>query len=95
MCCIFSRLSSSILKASYLLHEHPMALLTPVNYPRMKCEKTQINNSFELILDEDVPCSIVDKNITAEERRDMFKAFSMHFFVFYILYIQFAVSGKA
>ena len=95
MCCIFSRLSSSILKASYLLHEHPMALLTPANHPRMKCEKTQINNSIELILDEDVPYSIVDKNITAEETRDMFKAFAMHFFAFYILYIQFAVSGKA
>ena len=42
--CIFSRLSSSILKVPYLLHKHPMALLTPANHPRMECEKNQINN---------------------------------------------------
>ena len=71
----------------YLLHEHPMALLTPANHPRMECEKTQINNSFESILDEDVPYSIVVKNITAEETRDMFKAFAMYFFMFFLYYI--------
>ena len=72
----------------YLLHEDPMALPAPTNHPRMKCEKTQINNSFESILDEDVPYSIVVKNITAEETMDMFKAFAMHFLVlFYIYYI--------
>ena len=65
-----------------------MALLAPANHLRMYCEKTQINNSFESILDEDVPYSIVVKNITAEEIRDMFKAFTMHFvYVFaYIIY---------
>ena len=68
----------------YLLHKDPVALPTPTNHPRMKCEKTQINNSFESILDEDVPYSIVVKNITAEERMDMFKAFAMHFFMLYI-----------
>ena len=95
--CIFSRLSSSILKVPYLLHEHPVVLLTPANHLRMEREKTQIKNSFESILDEDVPYSIVIKNITAEETRDMFKAFAMRFFVFLyiILYIQFAVSKKA
>ena len=73
-----------------------MALLAPANHLRMECEKTQTNNSFESILDEDVPYSIVVKNITAEETRDMFKAFAMHFLMFfYILYIQFAVSEKA
>ena len=85
--CIFSRLSSSILKVPYLLHEHPVALLAPANHLRMEREKTQIKNSFESILDEDVPYSIVVKNITAEETRDMFKAFAMHVFVFlYIIY---------
>ena len=59
-------------------------------------KKTQINNSFESILDEDVPYSIVAKNITAEETKDMFKAFAMHVSCFfYILYIQFAVPEKA
>ena len=53
----------------YLLHEDPMALPAPTNHTRKKCEKTQINNSFESILDEDVPYSIVVKNITAEERK--------------------------
>ena len=73
-----------------------MAILASANHPRTECEKTLINNSFESILDEDVPYSIVVKNITAEETRDMFKAFAMHFLMFfYILYIQFAVSEKA
>ena len=74
-----------------------MAILASANHPRTECEKTLINNSFESILDEDVPYSIVVKNITAEETRDMFKAFAMHFFYvfFYILYIQFAVSEEA
>ena len=73
-----------------------MELLAPVNHLRMECEKTQINNSFESILDEDVPYSIVAKNITAEETKDMFKAFAMHVSCFfYILYIQFAVPEKA
>ena len=73
----------------YLLHEHPMALLAPANHPRiMECEKTQMNNSFESILDEDVPYSIVVKNITAEETRDMFNVFAIHFFnVFFIYYM--------
>ena len=84
----FSRLSSSILKVPYLLHEHPMALLAPANHLRMECKKTQTNNSFESILDEDVPYSMVVKNNTAEETRDMFKAFAMHFFMcfLYIIY---------
>ena len=56
--CIFCRLSSSILKVSYLLHEHPVPLLAPTNHPQMRFEKTEVNNSFEVILDEDVPYSI-------------------------------------
>ena len=71
----------------YLLHDYQMTLLAPTNHPRMECEKTLINNTFELILDEDVPYSIVVKNITVDETRDMFKAFAMDFFVFsYIIY---------
>ena len=45
--CIFCRLSSSILKVSYLLHEHPVPLLAPINHPQIKYEKTEVNNSFE------------------------------------------------
>ena len=79
-----------------LLHNHPMALLAPANHLRMECEKTQSNNSFESILDEDEPYSIAVKNITAEGTRDMFKAFAVHFLMFfYILYIQCALSEKA
>ena len=63
-----------------------MALPAPTNHPRMKCEKTQINNLFESILDEDVPYSIAVKNITAEETMDMFKAFAMHFLMFFYIY---------
>ena len=79
----------------YLLHDYQMKLLAPTNPPRMECEKIHINNTFESILGEDVPYSIVVKNITAEETRDMSKAFAMDFFgFFYILYTQFAASEK-
>ena len=71
----------------YLLHEDPMALPAPTNHPRMKCEKTQLNNSFESILHEDVPYSIVVKNITAEETMDRFKGLKIHFLCFFIYII--------
>ena len=71
----------------YLLHEDPMAFPAPSNHPRIKCEKTQINNWFESILDEDVPYSILVKNITTEETMDMFKVLQCIFYVFYIYYI--------
>ena len=72
----------------YLLHDYQMTLLASTNHPRMECEKTQIKNTFESILDENIPYSIAVKNITAEETRDMFKAFAMHFImVFFIYYI--------
>ena len=79
----------------YLLHEDPMALPAPTNHTRMKCEKTQINNSFESILDEDVPYSIVVKNITAEETMDMFKAFAMFFYIYYIFILEYPKKLKA
>ena len=71
----------------YLLHEDPMAFPAPSNHPRIKCEKTQINNSFESILDEDVPYSILVKNITTEETMDMFKVLAMHLFLLFIYII--------
>ena len=71
----------------YLLHDYQITLLAPTNHPRIECEKNQVNNTFESILDEDAPYSNVVKNITSEETRDMFKAFEMDFFVFlYIIY---------
>ena len=79
----------------YLLHEDPMALPAPTNHTRKKCEKTQINNSFESILDEDVPYSIVVKNITAEETMDMFKAFAMFFYIYYIFILEYPKKLKA
>ena len=81
----------------YVLHEHPIALLALVNHPRiMECEKTQMNNSFESILDENVPYSIVVKNITTEETIGICsKRLQCIILFFCILYIQFAVSEKA
>ena len=73
----------------YLLHEDPMALPAPTNHPRLKCKRTQINNSFESILDEDVPYSIVVKNITAEETMNMFKVFAMFFYIYYIFKLEY------
>ena len=77
----------------YLLHEHPMELLAPVNHPRMECEKTQINNSFESILDEDLPYSVAVKNITAEEARVCSKRLQCIFlcviFIYYISNLQY------
>ena len=67
-----------------LLHEDPMELCAPTNHPRINCEKTHLNNSFESILDEDVPSSIVVKNITVEETMDMLKTFAMLFMCSFI-----------
>lgn len=53
------------MKVPCLLREDPMAFLAPTNPPRIKCEKIQLSNSFESILDEDVRYSILVKNITA------------------------------
>ena len=69
-----------------------MALLAPTNYPRLKCEKTQINNLFESIQDEDVPYSIVVETITAEETGGMFQTFCIAFFcVFFYMYIIYSI----
>ena len=80
----------------HLLEEDPMALLAPTNHPRIKCEKTQINNSVESILDEDVPYSIAVENIPLKKKgyvQSVCNAFFMFFL--YIFYIQFGVSEKA
>ena len=50
--CIFCRLSPSILKVSYLLHEYPVPLLAPTNHRQMKCEENEVNNLFESVLEE-------------------------------------------
>ena len=60
---------------SYLLHERPMGFLVPSNESRSECEKIQLSNSFESILDEDVPYSIAVENIAAEETRNIFNVF--------------------
>ena len=75
----------------YLLHEHPMVLLAPTNHLRITCEKSQLNNSFESIIDEDVPYSIVVENITAEETKDMFKPFAMLVMCFFICFYIFSL----
>ena len=67
-----------------------MALLAPTNHLRMECEKAQLNNSFESILDEDVPYSIVVKNVSAEETRIFSKRLQCIFlFLLFILYFQY------
>ena len=76
--------SLTILKVFYLLHEDPMALLVLTNESRSKCEKIQLSNSFESILDEDVKYSIVFDYITTEETRNIFKVFAMLLYVFFI-----------
>ena len=84
--------SLTILKVFYLLHEDPMALLVLTNESRNKCEKIQLSNSFESILNEDVPYSIVFDYTTTEETKNIFKVFAMLLYVF--LYIQFGVFEK-
>ena len=74
----------------YLLHEDPMALPAPTNHTRKKCEKTQINNSFESILDEVVNCSQ-----KYYRRRNNEYVQSVRNVFLYILYIQIGVSEKA
>ena len=81
--------SLTILKVFYLLHEDPMALLVLTNESRNKCEKIQLSNSFESILDEDVKYSIVFDYITTEETRNIFKVFAMLLYVFYIFNLEY------
>ena len=66
-----------------------MALFAPTNQPRIKCEKIQLHNSFDKILDEDVRYSVAVENITVEETRDMVKAFVMLLCVFYIFNLEY------
>ena len=85
-CICFTLSSLSLLKVSYLLHEDPTPLLAPTNQPQIKCEKIQLNNSFESIPDEDVPFSIVAESITVEETRDIFKVFIILLCIFLYIY---------
>ena len=86
--CIFCRLSSSILKVSYLLHEHPVPFLAPTNHPQMKCEKTEVNNSFELTLDQDVPSiQSQSKILLLKRQRICSKRLQYIFCFFYVCYI--------
>ena len=86
----FCRLSSSILKVSNLLHEHQVPLLAPTNHPQMECEKTEVNNSFESILDEDVPYSIQSQSKILPLKRQqgyvqsIYNVFFVSFYVYYI-----------
>ena len=82
---VFNKLDHSLLLASLsilklrclLLHENLTVLLAPTNQPPIKCKKIQLDNSYEPILDEDMPYSIIVKNIAVEETKDMFKVFAM------------------
>ena len=79
----------TILKVPYLLREDPMALFAPTNQPRIKCETTQLHNSFDKILVENVRYSVAVENITVGETRDMVKAFAMLLCVFYIFNLEY------
>ena len=79
----------TILKVPYLLREDPMALFAPTNQPRIKCEKTQLHNSFDKILVENVRYSVAVENITVGETRDMVKAFAMLLCVFCIFNLEY------
>ena len=79
----------TILKVPYLLREDPMALFAPTNQPRIKCETTQLHNSFDKILVENIRYSVAVENITVGETRDMVKAFAMLLCVFYIFNLEY------
>ena len=63
------------MKVPCLLREDPMAFLAPTNPPRIKCEKIQLSNSFESILDADVRYSHAVENISVGETLNTFKVF--------------------
>ena len=67
---------------------HCLLLLTIHEF---NVKKTQLNNSFQSILDEDVPFSIVVENVTAEETRDMLKAFAMLFLCFFLYILIYSI----
>ena len=75
----------TILQIPHSLHEDPKTLLASTNQTRIECEKIQLNNSFESIIKKYVQYSVIVKNITVGERKDMLKAFAMFSCVF--LYI--------
>ena len=81
-------LFQTILKVPYLLREDPMVLFAPTKQSRIKCEKIQLNNSFDKILHEYVRYSVPVGNITLGKTRDMAKAFAMLLCVFYIFNLE-------
>ena len=90
--CIFCRLSWSILKVSYLLYEHPVPLLAPTNHPQIKCEKNEVNNSFDSILDEDVRYSIQSQSkILPLKRRGGYDQSVCNIFFVFVMYIIYSI----
>ena len=63
----------------------------------MKCEKTEVNNSFEWV-DTRWRCPIkypiVFENITAEETSDIFKAFAIYIFIYIYIYFKCIIDIK-
>ena len=81
------------MKVPYVLAEDPMALFAPTNQPRVKCEKTQLKNSFDKILDEDVRYSVAVESIIVGETDGYGQSVCTAFM--FILYIQLGISKKA
>ena len=71
----------------YLLHEDPMALLAPTNHPLIKCEKTQLNNSFESILAEDVSYFNRSRRESISRSQSYVQSVCNAFYVFLYIYI--------
>ena len=77
-----------ILKVPYLPREDPFALFAPSNQPRIKCEKLQLSNTFESII-EDVRFSVVVEHNVIAETKDFVKAFEMMLCAFYIFNLEY------
>ena len=78
-----------ILKVQCLLREDPFALVAPTNQPRIKCEKLQLSNTFESIIEEDVQFSVVVEHNVIIETKDFVKAFKMMLCAFYIFNLEY------
>ena len=77
------------LKVPYLLREDPFALFAPTNQPQIKCEKPQLSNTFESIIEEDVRFSVVVEHNVIAETKDFVNAFEMMLCAFYIFNLEY------
>ena len=97
---VFNKLDHNLLLAFILDYHHSLTILQDsltfalTNQPRTKCKKIQLNNSFKLVLDEDVRHIFSCSRKSNRWRNEGYVQSVCNAFK-WILNIQFGISGKA